>query len=445
MRRRRRIRVATCLCVVLTAALLPGCGGKTEVDVIGPQRGEIAESFAEPARTRLARTHPVTMPVNGRIGRVMLEPGDTVSAGQALVELDLVPFQTAVEEGRAHVRELEARLAVSRYNRLEMTALEETEIAVEAAEDALRAADAQVEAQRARSDRAGKELTRMERLAAEQVVPLTTLDDARLDAETALIGLRTQEFDRAVTKALAVITKLGPRAVNEYVARKALERAVIEHGLAQAHAALQRAEHDLALAAVLSPIDGVVLERYEDGDVALPAGRPLLLLGDMAKLEVVADVLTQDAMRLVPGATVSLQAARGQMPIDGKVKRIEPAGFTKLSSLGVEQQRVRVIVALDERPDGLGVGYRLQARFYTGRKTGVLMVPRFSVLQAPDGAFYVLKVAGGRLVKAPVTLGLRSDLEMEVLSGLSETDVVVATPDSTTKPGTKVKVRQDES
>ncbi len=156
---------------------------------------------------------------------------------------------------------------------------------------------------------------------------------------------------------------------------------------------------------------------------------------------------------LVPSLTAQENVEVAVEIADKPMEAVETLGLVGLEDRadhfpsqlsGGEQQRVRVIVALDERPDGLGVGYRLQARFFTGRKTGMLMVPRFSVLQVPDGAFYVLKVVGGRLVKAPVTLGLRSDLEMEVLSGLSETDVVVATPDSTTKPGAKVKVRQDE-
>jgi HlyD family secretion protein len=277
--------------------------------------------------------------------------------------------------------------------------------------------------------------------AAETAVTEDELDDARTRAETAVIELRKQEFYAAALRALVVAVNLGPRFVNEYIARKELEREVLVEQLVQARARLAKAEHRLSLARVVSPIDGVVLERFEQGDSPLSAGQPLLLLGNLDELEVIAEVLTQDTLRLEPGSEVSLEPAARIEPIPGKVKRIEPAGFTKLSSLGVEQQRVNVIVSLAGPHDHLGVGYRLQARFFTGSKKDALIVPRFSVLQEPEGGFYVLEVQNGRLEKQPVEIGLRSDLELEVTAGVSESDRIVARPDSSLREETKVKVR----
>jgi len=122
-----------------------------------------------------------------------------------------------------------------------------------------------------------------------------------------------------------------------------------------------------------------------------------LLLGNLAELEVETEVLTQDALQLLPGSKVEYETAMGMEKLSGEVTRIDPAGFTKLSSLGVEQQRVLVISSLDSRPENLGVGYRMQARFFTGSKDDALVAPRFSVLQAPDRSYYVLKVEGGVL------------------------------------------------
>ena len=136
---------------------------------------------------------------------------------------------------------------------------------------------------------------------------------------------------------------------------------------------------------------------------------------------------------------MELEPAVGLATLAGKVKLVEPAGFTKLSSLGVEQQRVKAIVAFDGKHDNLGVGYRLQARFLTGSKTDALIVPRFSVLQAPDRTFYVFKVTGGKLQRQPITLGLRSDLELEVVEGLADSDRIVARPDATMKDGMKAE------
>jgi HlyD family secretion protein len=267
-----------------------------------------------------------------------------------------------------------------------------------------------------------------------------------------------------------------------------LEREALVHQVAQAKAKLARAQHDLELADIRSPIDGVVLERYEQGDRTLPAGEKLLLVGNLDELEAVADVLTQDALRIGVGSEVSISpytAALGLEPIPGRVKRIEPQGFTKTSSLGVEQQRVVVIITIgseETRDEGrgtrgegrgardaggfprppslvprppLGVGYRMQARFFTGSKTDALIVPRFSVLQAApstklravsmvesaDRSFYVFKVVDGRLKRQAVRIGIRSDLELEVTEGLSPDDAIVAEPDTTMKDGMTVNVK----
>lgn len=435
------IGAAGWLLTILAMAQLTGCEQKTEVAVINPWLGEIKESFVEPARTRLPRTYPVTMPVTARIGQVKWEVGDRVQKGQTLVELDIVPIKAALDQAEAMVKEAEAHKIVMLFDRLEMTAMEEARISVEAAKDALRAADAQVQAQEAREKRAAKELERMRKLAEQQAIPETTFDDAQLMAETELIELRKQELNRAVVKAMAVITELGPRLVAEYLQRKALERATVDQQVAQARAALAGARHELELAIVTSPIDGVVLERYQEGDGTLAVGTPILLLGNLEEMEVCAEVLTQDALRLGPDSEVTLDASGGLPSISGQVKRIEPAGFTKLSSLGVEQQRVRVIVSLDQRPEALGVAYRLHARFVTGRKDRALLVPRFSVLQAPDGSFYVFRAgADGVLEKVTVVVGLQSDLELEITGGLSDKDTIVRTPDATMRGGDRVKI-----
>jgi len=426
------------LAMLLLAAVLAGCGGAPEVEVVAPWHGTIEESFSEPARTRLANTYPVTMPVEGRIGRIALEPGDRVEQGEELAVFDRTPLEAEVRRARAYLRELRSEIAVKDDNSLELTGLSNMEALVEATSETLKAARAQVDAQRARLDRTRKELGRLEELAAAQTIPDSRLDDIRLTAETDLSDLRQREYDLAADLAISVAVNLGPRAIGEYMAKKKLERATLEERAAQAQASLDLAEHQLSLARIVAPVGGVVLQRLHQGDGPVTAGTELLVLGDLRELEVLADVLTQDALRLSPGTEVELRAAARREPLRGRVRHIEPAGFTKLSSLGVEQQRVNAIVELISPDAALGVGYRLQARFVTGRREGALLVPRFSVLQRPDGGHSVLKVSGGRLVETPVEIGLRSDLEMEVTSGLTPADAIVVSPDSTLTDGSAV-------
>jgi HlyD family secretion protein len=415
------------------------CGGGIETECIRPHRGEIRESFMEPAKTRLANTYPITMPIHGRIGRIELEPGDEVKAGQELVVFDRLPFEQEWEEAKAAVAELEAQIDVQDYNQLEETVRVETEALVDSTSETVKASKAQAEAEQVRSDHAAKEFKRIQALAMDKSVSLSQLDKAQMEAETALIELRKQEFSYASMNAILTAIKLGPRFVEEYLNRKQLQRHVLVHQLVQAKARLVKAEHDLNLASIRSPIDGVVLERRLQGDSLVNAGEQLLLLGNRNELEAIADVLTQDAMRLTPGSEVAMEPAVGFKPLAGKVKRIEPAGFTKLSSLGVEQQRVNVIVELTERPDNLGVGYQLQARFLTGAKNDALIVPRSCVMQSLDQSYYVWKVNDGSLQRQTVTIGLRSDLELEIANGLAEEDAVVLHPDVKMQAGMKIR------
>lgn len=191
----------------------------------------------------------------------------------------------------------------------------------------------------------------------------------------------------------------------------------------------------------MSPIDGVVLSRHHRGDTTLAGGTALLELGRMTDLEVVAEVLTEDALALRPGSEVELTSGL-TAPFAGKVARIEPAGFTKLSTLGVEEQRVNVIVAVEAAPDGLGLGYRLDARFVTRRKADALLVPRYSVLQRPDGRRVVSLIDGGRLIERTVELGLTSERAVEVARGLEPDSAVVAAPESGLQGGEPAKARR---
>lgn len=436
-----RIKSVSFAVCALVAALLVACDGGREVEVVTPRTGTIRESFSEQARTRLANTYTITLPVDGRIGRINLHAGDPVAQGERLLEYDAVPLESAVEEARFAVAELEASIRVLDDNRLEDTALEETRAVVHATEEAVNAADKQVEAQQVLAEHTAQRLKEREEEYNHGAISKQVLDDARLSAETEMIELRKQEFDRASMLAMMVAVKTGPKFVLRWLEREQLQRGEKESALAAARARLALAEHRLSLADVRSPIDGVVLEKLEDGDRALSAGHPVLRLGNMEELEVVAEVLTQDAMRLSVGSEVELQPAARLDSFSGRVKKIEPQGFTKLSSLGVEQQRVNVIVSLDDALEGLGVGYRLEARFYTGGNENALIVPRFSVLQDTDGTYYVYRITGNTIEKVTVELGLRSDLELEIVNGLDATDRIVRTPDATMQDGDSVSVR----
>ena len=428
---------------LISSLLFVGCGQKI-VETSQPRVKKIEESFREPAKTRLARLYRINMPITARLDYISLEAGAKVTAGETLVEVDKRPLELALSEAEAAVEELRAAIIVQKYDKIEQSALEESKAIVSASDEALKAAAAQIEAQKARTERAAKELTRAQKLAKSKAIPQSELDDALLAADTAKIDLKKEEFNEAALKAIISAVRLYPRVVEEYMGKKKLEQAELTKRLAAAEARLARAKYDLSLAQLQSPIDGVVLERLHCGEGIVNSGTPLLLIGSLAELEVVAEVLTVDALRLKKETAVELEALPGEPTFWGKVKRVEPAGFTKVSSLGVEQQRVRVVIATDENaiPSSmpLGVEYRLQARFVTGSKKAAVVVSRASVLQAPDGSFFVYKVLNDKLVRQSVRLGLKSAMELEIVSGLVKGQDIVARPDSTMSNGMAVKV-----
>jgi len=189
-----------------------------------------------------------------------------------------------------------------------------------------------------------------------------------------------------------------------------------------------------------SPINGTILKRYTQGKEWLPAGTKLLQIGDLSKLEVKAEVLSQDAQRLHIGDTVLLSSIGSPITLKGKVKRIDAYGFTKKSSLGVDEQRVDVITSIDNpRSANLGVDYRLQAKFLVGKMNdNALLVPRFSVLQDNQGQFYVFKVKNKKLKKQIVKTSITTDSKIEIKNGLTENDVIVTQPTAEMTNGMKI-------
>jgi len=428
--------------IVVSAALLSaGCDGGKPTDVAVARRAPLEESFTEPGRTRLELIEPIRMPVDALIQVIELKPGDTVSKGQKLVDVDLVPLKSAAMEARTRVAELEKRVALLADESVEQAQVVEAKEMYSAMVAQRDAAAKAVDAQKVRADWSTRENERIGSLRSTSAVSESKADETRRDYEMAVADLARLEGELARINAQLLATAQDPIVKQATLARRSVERQALELQLEQARARLMADEHRLALAHIVAPTDAVILERYERGGGPLAAGTRLFLLGDLNNLEVETDVLTQDAVRLRPGMKVEYSMSPGLEMLTGEVARVEPGAFTKLSSLGVEQQRVLVISTLTSRPESLGLGFRVQSRFITGTRAGALVVPRYSVLQSPDGSYYVLSVRGGTIVRQAVSTGLRNDREMEITDGLNEGDQVVASPDSAMKEGTKISPR----
>ena len=194
--------------------------------------------------------------------------------------------------------------------------------------------------------------------------------------------------------------------------------------------------------AIIAPVDGVVLVRHVESQRVVTPGEPLLELGDPSAIEIVADLLSADAVRVRPGTRVLIEQWGGDQPLNGRVRRVEPSGFTKISALGVEEQRVNVIIDVETLPaatGSLGDGFRVEVRLVMWEEPSVLQVPASTLFrQGDDWAVYV--VTEDRAVLRRVTLGQRGARDAQVLEGLAEGERLVAYPPDTLTDGARVTV-----
>jgi len=250
--------------------------------------------------------------------------------------------------------------------------------------------------------------------------------------------------------AIKAATQLLPQLINQYIDRKQLTRDMLEKEKAEAQAHLRQIVTRQQRGTLKSPVDGVVLERPVSNERQLAAGAELMRIGRLEDLEIEADILSQDVVDIEKGDEVEIYgpaigAGEGD-GVRGIVHRIYPAGFTKVSSLGVEQQRVKVIIrfapdVLDElrsRRD-LGVDYRVRARVFTERDADALTVPRSALFRGADGGWQVFAVRGGRARLVQIEVGLMNDRRAGVTSGLQESELVVLSPEANLTDGSRVK------
>ena len=379
----------------------------TPVDVAVVQTGPIRAYIEERAKTRLPKIYRITMPLDGRIEPITLKEGDHVTKGQVVARMDAADLQTDLTAATARVNQFDELL-----KSLNMTVL---------------AAKAQTAAGAAKVAYADREYKRQSGLAERKVVSDVERRKAELLQVQSRFENKRDELIAQSIVAIAAATSLAKQDAAEQQKRRQRDR-------------------DRVL--LKCPVEGIVLSRRISNRRVLSAGEVLLEVGQMQTLEIEAEILTQDAVRIQQGDRVDIEgAAVGSRPVHGRVSRIYPRGFTKVSSLGVEQQRVLVIVrfdegelsALEQAGRTLRADYRVRVKIYTDEKTDVLKIPRSALFRGTDGLRQVFVVRGGRARQVDVTIGLTNDFEVEVLSGLEQGDQVIVAPESSLTTGRRVE------
>jgi HlyD family secretion protein len=362
------------------------------VQVAAVSRGSFRQTVEDDAKARVRERYTVSAPAAGSLARVDLHAGDAVETGTVLARL--FPLVSPLLDPR-----------------LRKVAVERLASAREAHEQAVAAESrAGTAAALARTN-----LERTRSLVSKQAVAPLQLEQA--DAES---RMRQSELD-----SMHFAERVAAHAVEE-------ARAELESFGGKAGAGEQ--------IKLTSPVRGRVLHVFRESAGVVSAGEPLIEVGDPALLEVVVQVLSQDAVALRAGMPATLGHWGGEGEIRGHVRRVEPAAFTHISALGVEEQRVNVVLDLDEPAAGgalLSDGFALEARILTWSGNDVVQIPTSALFRQGDG-WAVFLVQGGKATVRKVTVGHRGPLSTEVLEGASVGDLVIAHPAPTLSPGTRV-------
>ncbi|MGH1345179.1 MAG: efflux RND transporter periplasmic adaptor subunit [Nannocystales bacterium] len=368
------------------------------VDVVEVSRGTVQVSIKSEGTTRVKDRYVVRSTVNGNLARIELEPGDAVDPETVLARIE--PIAPPLLDA-SQIRELETRSRASGA--------------------AVRQAGASVARAVAAKKYAEQEFDRTKQLLAKGGISQREFDAAKLEAATAKEDLHSAKFGASVAK------------YELQTAKAAVNRARKRDG--------GEGEEPIE---IHSPVAGEVLRILRKSEGVIHPAEELLEVADLSALEVVVDVLTSEAVEISLGDTTNLVNWGGDTSLVGHVRLIEPAAFMKVSALGVEEQRVNVVIALEDAGEAsakLGDGYRVEADILVWRAEDVVKVPVSALFRDEDGSWAVFVVEGDVARVRHVELGRRNDLETVVASGLAAEDRVIVHPSDSLEDGALVQAR----
>ncbi len=396
---RRKIIIPLLVILIATALVYGFLPKPIAVETVAVSRGLLQVVIEEEGKTRLKDRFEISAPVAGSLCRLNWKVGDPVKAGQQLCEI--TPLKSVL---------------------LDLRSKAEAEDRVAAAKASLRSAKARIMADTASAEFAQSEYHRIKQIYDKKLISRSALERAESEQHRADATLESSRFSAETAR----------------------------YSLAEARNALSQfatpgKEISGERVIIHSPVDGQILAIYKESEGTVSAGQVLMEVGNAAALEVMVEVLSADAVRIQVGMAVEFERWGGEQPLTGQVRVIEPIGFTKVSALGVEEQRVRVIVDITssiEQWARLGDGYRVDTKFILWQNDDVLQIPENALFRYEKG--WAVFVAGedNRAELRTVQPGKRSGLYAQILSGLNAEKNVVTHPDELIEDGRQIRLNK---
>lgn len=387
---------ATVLLAMVLAGAMAMIPKPVDVEMAMVVEGPLQVTVQEDGKTRIREKYIVSAPVAGRVSRIELEPGDVVKGDETLLAV-IQPSDPEMLDARSRA-EADAR--------------------VQAAEAAIRRTESNAEQAKIDLDLNNVKFERAKKLWKNKAISTDEYDVAKSEFLASSQAIKSAKFDSEIAK---FELQMARAAASQY-------------GELPNEASAEPFE-------LYAPIAGKVLRVFKESSSVVNVGTPLLELGDPQNLEMEIDLLSTDAVRVKPGAELTIEHWGGESPLRGIVRTIEPAAFTKISSLGVEEQRVNIIADFDETPERisrLGDGYRIEGEITVSELSNALLIPNSALFRYRQ-QWNVLKVVDNRAVMQAVTVGLQNETQSQIIDGLTAKEQVIVYPSDEVGSGTRVK------
>lgn len=396
------------------------------VDLQTIERGDLQVTIEAEGKTRVKERFIVSAPVTGRLARIELEAGDAIRSGQVIARIDPLPFSTDVKAAQAKLQELRAQLSGVETQRPKSAALTQANAEIVAAQADQQEAQADVARAQASLEQAKRDRQRAQTLEQQGAITRNAREDADLLAtqRTRELEATQQRVQRAIADVAAAQEGRAVLLAEQQDPNYLLQ--VYQAQIASTEAELANLADEARRTEITAPAPGKVLRLPQASARFVQAGEPLLEIGEPSDLELVIDVLSSDAVKIEANDPIRILHWGGESLLEAQVQAIEPAAFTEVSALGVEEQRVNVIGSFLS-PAPLGDGYRIEAEIVIQEALDVLKVPVSAIFRC-EQSWCVFTKEAERAQRRTVSLGQRNAFEAEVLDGLELGDRVILHP-----------------